>query len=504
MKTRPGLAYAAASWLILLAVMVVTIYRAVTQDITHDEALTYLWYIAPERPVIRFDANNHMLNTFLMARSVAALGLSEFSVRLPALLGAALYLSAVGLICNRLLGRRPRTVLAAAAMTLNPVVMDFLVAARGYGLALGLSTWALYLAILLVDAPLGAGARRLIQLSASVVMGLCLLANAAFLFPCVAVALIVVASGVRKAISQRKLGGLFELAWSFILPGPVLAGVFIVPWARQSRPSDFCLGFPTFDAFVRDLLTASFLRQVDSATIPPMLGLALAVLGAAALAWGLLRRQRRPADSGTDRRQSMPRAVRQPADQAALVMPLLVSVILVAGHYLAGLLYPVDRSGLYFVPLATLAAFVLAGSIRASRRWALVGVAAAGLLIAAYGRQLTVSCFDTWRYGAGSRTVFRAMVADRHKNYPREAVYVAGDWLHYPAMDFYRDMYHTEQWMSPFYDQTDMGAVNRYRYMVFKPGAAQGLDLPRGPGIRWEVLYKDPVSGTQLFVRRHP
>ena len=79
--------YLAALWLVCL-------YRAVTQSIVHDEALTYQLYLAG--PAARifdlYDANHHFLNTLLMKVSVSLFGLSEWSMRLPALAGSALYL----------------------------------------------------------------------------------------------------------------------------------------------------------------------------------------------------------------------------------------------------------------------------------------------------------------------------------------------------------------------------------------------------------------------------
>ena len=64
----------------LAAVWAVCLYRAVTQSIVHDEALTYGIYInAPFSQIFQFfDANHHFLNTLLMKLSVAIFGISEW------------------------------------------------------------------------------------------------------------------------------------------------------------------------------------------------------------------------------------------------------------------------------------------------------------------------------------------------------------------------------------------------------------------------------------------
>lgn len=90
MKRRLYIGFLACLWVMCL-------YRAITQSIVHDEALTYELYIAAplSRVFSYFDANHHFLNTLLMRLSVALFGASECALRLPALAGAALYFAAV-------------------------------------------------------------------------------------------------------------------------------------------------------------------------------------------------------------------------------------------------------------------------------------------------------------------------------------------------------------------------------------------------------------------------
>ena len=118
------------------------IARAAVQSITIDEANTYVQFVS-QHLYLRYAANNHILNSTLMYGFTRLLGLSQFTARLPALLGAALYISAAYRLC-RLLGASLFVQLTVfVCLVFNPFIFDYLVAARGYSLALGFLMWAL-------------------------------------------------------------------------------------------------------------------------------------------------------------------------------------------------------------------------------------------------------------------------------------------------------------------------------------------------------------------------
>src|SRR5262249_59776022 len=74
--------------------------------------------------------------------SVRLFGLSEFALRLPSVLAGPLLLIATGRLFWLLAGSRVLSLIGLVVVALNPLVMDFQVAARGYGLGLALSVWA--------------------------------------------------------------------------------------------------------------------------------------------------------------------------------------------------------------------------------------------------------------------------------------------------------------------------------------------------------------------------
>jgi hypothetical protein len=124
--------------------MLWAIARACVQSITIDEADTYLAFVRPPEVFQWFPAsNNHVLNSLLMRLFTSLFGASNLTVRMPALIGAALYISASYLLV-RLIARGPllRWILFVC-LVYNPFVFDHLVAARGYGLAAGFLLWAI-------------------------------------------------------------------------------------------------------------------------------------------------------------------------------------------------------------------------------------------------------------------------------------------------------------------------------------------------------------------------
>lgn len=114
------------------------VHRALVQSITLDEALTFLFWVHPSAPTHwEPHSNNHILNSILMRLSIGLMGLSHFSTRAPALLGGALYIFGTYRLSIRLASTPLLQCIILACFLFNPFVMDYMVAARGYGLALG-------------------------------------------------------------------------------------------------------------------------------------------------------------------------------------------------------------------------------------------------------------------------------------------------------------------------------------------------------------------------------
>jgi 4-amino-4-deoxy-L-arabinose transferase-like glycosyltransferase len=95
-----------AAVLLLGFLFATNVYRAATQSIVHDEALTYQFYLSrPSSFLFTFyDANHHFLSTLLMKLSTSLFGYSELSMRLTSLAAGGLYFYTVYQLCLLLFG----------------------------------------------------------------------------------------------------------------------------------------------------------------------------------------------------------------------------------------------------------------------------------------------------------------------------------------------------------------------------------------------------------------
>jgi hypothetical protein len=163
--------------LIFLAV----VFRAWRQSITYDEAITWrMFIVTPFSSILNtYDANHHILHTWLVRLVTSITGVSEFTLRLPALAGAALYLFTLTRLSARLFGQTWLAPASVVLMGAPPLVMDFLVAARGYGLALALFFFAFERVLALLS---GDSSRKTIY-TAGAALGLSIAANFVFVIP---------------------------------------------------------------------------------------------------------------------------------------------------------------------------------------------------------------------------------------------------------------------------------------------------------------------------------
>ena len=132
-----------------------TCLRANFVSISHDEALTYLIHAQGSFREIfghlgPVNSNNHLLNTILIKLFTASLGNSEFVIRIPALIGHALYLIASYNILKLFLQGK-KFVIGFVLMIISPFLLDFFSCARGYSLGLGFTILGLYYAMHRLD-----------------------------------------------------------------------------------------------------------------------------------------------------------------------------------------------------------------------------------------------------------------------------------------------------------------------------------------------------------------
>src|SRR5262249_59792043 len=87
--------------------------------------------------------NNHVLLVVLAKLATSVFPVSEFTVRVPTVAGALIFPLYVARLLERMVDRPWIRLAGFGAIVLNPYVLDFMSAARGYGLMLALIVVAL-------------------------------------------------------------------------------------------------------------------------------------------------------------------------------------------------------------------------------------------------------------------------------------------------------------------------------------------------------------------------
>ena len=139
---------------IALFLFAYTAYRALVLSITWDEAFSYLQFtrheiFIPEK-YEQMHANNHFLNTWMSIYFIKWFGVSEFVLRLPALIGHLLFLFFSFKLIKNFVHRTPTgenkwlVLVAFLIINLNPYILDFFSLSRGYALSLGLMMTSIY------------------------------------------------------------------------------------------------------------------------------------------------------------------------------------------------------------------------------------------------------------------------------------------------------------------------------------------------------------------------
>jgi hypothetical protein len=465
--------------LLLAAVFAANVYRARTQSFTTDEALTYNNYVAPplRATLTDFDANNHVLNTLLEKASAALFGASEFTLRLPSLAGGALYLAAVFLLSRRLFGQGPLLAVSVATLALNPLVLDFLSAARGYGMALGLFLWAVEFVLRYFDQ-----ARPEHLYRASLALGLAVAANLTLAFPGVALVSLCGAVLVRR----REWGALAD---QFLLPGFLAAFLLLAIPLSHARSGHFYVGAQSLTGTLEGMLVPSLYHSSPRWSEPEQplrywlfrssLRLVPAALALSVLVLGWLGWRRRRAPWSPDERFF-----------ALCAGALLGSVLLVvAAHLGLGVPYPERRTGLYLIPLFCLTSFALM-RLAAGNRWTARALVPAGavffcLCAIQFARQWNTRYYMEWLFDSRTKEIVRMIDGLRDRS--RAGVSVSVTWPVATTVDFYRRTRHPE-WLDVKHRHVDKGPADYY--------ILTGDDLQLAEKL--EVVFRDDFAGVVL------
>ncbi len=499
---------------ILLFVFSTNVFRAWTQSITHDEAFFQSRFLTGSLSQLfdSYNAGHHILHTILCKISISFFGLSEFTLRLPSLLGGLLCLVAFFRLSRRLFGDGPLFLLSVSLLALNPQVLDYMSAARGYGLALALFLWALYqmLEYAWAASVPGGGLLHSSRIyKAGIALGLSVASNLTLLLPATALALIFLSVLVADAAMggdprvARRLSSAIDL---FVVPAVVTAFVIVILPLSKAHRDDFYVGMSSLGESVANLVSASLYHHPLSGRLTavyPLTGLLnvtfVKVLAPAVFAATIL------ACMVALRRWVRRRSFRdlEVADQFLLLCggSMLFSVgLLVAANRVFQVLYPQARTGLYLVPLFVLTALTLWVSIRKYRVLSLLtglplGVVAV-LCLVQFMAEFQVTRYSEWGFDSATKRIVH-VIRERQAKQPRASVRVGDTAVLEPAINFYRRLYKLD-WMQPVTRETP---DDSYDYYVLTE-----QDTPLIEKLGLTVIFVDAGCGTALAVpgRRPP
>jgi hypothetical protein len=349
--------------------------------------------------------NNHLLNSLLMRLFTSIFGLSHLSVRAPALIGAAIYIAMAYGLCRRVAPELRLAWPLLVCLVYNPLVLDHLVAARGYSLAL---------AFLMVSLATAADGRLDVRGCAlcSACAALSFAANFAFALVNAAVLGAVFVVACTRAPSPRDRRRLLAAC---LLPGFAVT-LFLTAHAVLHFPTaQLWYGAHSLREMLRTVRESSLYRlnpQIVNPALFRLLEFLTPYLLPALLALAAWQFRRR-----------------QPAFAYLLVGVLAAAI---CGHWvmfkLFHILLPRDRTAIWIVPLVTLAV----GVVSVNRRALTVMVSAMSIYFLLC---LRLHYFKEWDWDADVQEVYPVLAWYNHTYGVND---IASNWQYGSALNFYR------------------------------------------------------------------
>jgi hypothetical protein len=467
-ETGRSIIWSNLAWILLVAVFSTAVYRAVTQSITIDEAYSYQNFVSkPFAGLFEpFDANNHVLNTILERLSVAVFGVSEWSLRLPSLIGAAIYLVATHRLCSVLFDGGIWSLITTALLTTNPFVLDYLSAARGYALSLAFLMLVVYA---LVHAMETKHSRS--EFLAGVFAGFSVAANLTSIFPLTAVIIAFIVVNIQTGRFRLKL------FWDeLIVPATMVSFAFLVVPVSRAHQSDFYFGGKQLSDTVHSAADFLFGGPI---VVPWLRGLGpgIRILHSAVLPLSALLLV-----------VCLFHGIRSDALTRFFALSFVVVVTLViVAHYFAGVPYPLLRTALYFVPLAVLASSCICFQLRRYRPIRISAALFSIFCILSFIAQVNVLSFAEWRYDAGAKRIVNFI---RFRNSSKKHLIVRASWQLEPSLNFYRTLYKLD------WEPVDRNGPEQVGDVVVLKVDDASLVQKHG----WKTVYRDSVSGALVAI----
>ncbi len=475
------------------------------QSVTLDEADSYLGFAAPAWDSHWYPSSgNHVLNSILIRLLTWMFGLSHLSLRAPALLGGAIYVVAAYRLCRLISARRSVAFPLFLCFVYNPFVMDYMVAARGYGLAVGFLMTAVFLAArqVMQYAPGGEAALRRDCAMASMCAALSFSSNFSFAYAdgfCILLLWLWTCWEIRSR-AERGIEQWWEIASltaACSIPGLLVTLAIVGSVLRNWPKGQLYYGAHSLTESGISLVKSSF-YELNPTIVNPLLESVLAKirLNLPWLALGLIVAHLAIMGLEYRRRRRLSHRL-----QAVAVFAGAVVLVTATLHWLQFKLLriplPLERTGLFFVPLALL----MFGSMTAIEHRGRAGRILQGLsvVVLCLGATYFVGClrlmyFHEWRFGADVRAAFPVIQEVARRYGTRE---VAASWHYTSSLDFYRLYFHDTS-LEPF-RFTEPQTAGKPVYVLSYPDEEEFI---RQQKLR--IVYRGERSDLTILVRGDP
>jgi hypothetical protein len=350
-------------------------------------------------------------------------------------------------------------------LVFNPFIFDYLVAARGYSLALGFLMWAL---LFFAESYLREGPLITACAVSSACAGMSVSANFSFAFVNLSAMLAIVLSACYPRPKEK-----IRLLAACTLPGVIIVAIVCGYALSHTSSGQLIYGARSLGDTFGTIIEASLFENRFTFLQPfvvPLVG----VTGLLWLVYVLIRRVKAP--------------MARLGLAAAAIFAVTVGIHWTAFR-LFGLLLPKDRTAIYFFPLFMIAAGVLASIPPPSRlgRYLHAGFLAALVFMAAYFLLcLRLTYFKEWFW---DKDVQRTYAVLSCLNREHQVAHVASTWEYNGPLNFYRlgqrtSMEEIDDKFEP--QQTQVYVVDTFH----SPDVLPGKDL--------KIFYRSPTTDLVL------
>lgn len=458
---------------LLAAVFLYTCIRAYLLSITHDEAITYTVHASGScYEIITYalpvKSNNHLLNSLLIKGFCSIFGVSEFVIRIPALIGHALYLAGIYKIL-RLFLKKFMLVIGACLLILHPFMLDMFSCARGYSLGLGFMILGVYFAFKRVEQS-GLEKAWKDTLMVSIMMALSVFSNLSFLNVSIAVVGIVlmlqlkdICSLIGRRHSRSVIAKQFlkQVIVPIVPCVTVLIVVYLNPVIKMLRADEFWWG--GYEGIWRNTLSSLIEASVYGESYIPV-GVILVAKSTIVLLCGI------------SVVLALHDLLRRKMGMVGRFLFLIVSVIIVTcisislQHVLMGTRYPIDRTAIYFLPLCLLLITVLWKRFNCIENSVIRVILSssicllAGTMLFHFLQCANITHYYSWKYDASTKDMMDYVESEnRGKTLEDNTIRMGIDWVFEPSINFYIAS-NNLTWMEEV-NRNGPDSVNDYYYL---------------------------------------